>query len=96
MVSVLIRVRVKEGEERAFEAHMTALVCDVQAKEPDPKVYEFRRVQGERRAYVIFQSFADEAAHNRYANSDYHLEASPKGLAMLEGDPVFEYLEVFG
>lgn len=96
MVSVLIRVTVKPGEERAFEAHMTAFVRNVHAKEPDPKVFEFRRVQGDRRAYVIFQSFADETAHNRYANSDYHLEASPKGLAMLDGDPVVEYLEVIG
>lgn len=96
MVSVLIRVTVKEGLERAFEAHMSAFMEKVRTNEPDPKIYEFRRVQGAPRAYVIFQSFADEAAHDRYANSDYHLEASPKGLAMLDGDPVVEYLEVVG
>lgn len=96
MTSVLIKVTVLAGKEHAFEAHMTALVRNVHAHEPGPKVYEFRRVQGAPLSYVIFQSFKDEAAHDRYANSDYHLEASPKGLAMLDGDPVVEYLEVVG
>lgn len=94
MTSVLIRVKVQSGKERDFEALIAKLVRDVHANEPDPKVYEFRRVQSEPRTYILFQSFVDEAAHDRYANSAYHLEASPKGQAMLDGEPVVEYLEV--
>lgn len=94
MTSVLIRVKILEGQERAFEDLIGALVRDVHANEPDPKIYEFRRIQGEPRSYVLFQSFVDEAAYDRYANSAYHLEASPKGQAMLDGEPVVEYLEM--
>ena len=92
MTSVLIRVTVRRGEEAAFEALMKDLVTKVREVEPDPKVYEVRRVADMPRSYVIFQSFADEAAYDRYANSDYHLEASPRGLALLDGEPVTEYL----
>lgn len=94
MTSVLIRVKVQSGRERDFEDLIAKLVRDVHANEPDPKVYEFRRLQGEPRTYVLFQSFADETAYDRYANSTYHLEASPKGQAMLDGEPIVEYLEV--
>ena len=93
MTTVLIRVKVREGQEQAFEALMEELVRNVHKHEPDPKVYEVRKVQDAPRSYVIFQSFADEAAYDRYANSDYHVAASPKGLAMLDGDPVSEYLD---
>ena len=72
---------------------MTDLVRHVHEQEPDPKVYEVRKAPDEARTYVIFQSFADEAAYDHYANSDYHVAASPKGLAMLEGEPVTEYLD---
>jgi len=94
MTSKLIRVKVQAGAEAAFEALMLDLVRTVHAREPDPKIFEFRKVRGEPRAYVIFQSFADDAAYDRYANSDYHLAASPKGLAMLDGDPVSEFLDL--
>jgi len=94
VTSILIRVKILEGKERDFEEHIAKLVRDVHANEPDPKIYEFRRVQGEPRTYILFQAFKDEAAYDRYANSAYHLEASPKGQAMLDGEPVVEYLEI--
>ena len=93
MTTVLIRVKVLQGQEAAFEALMKQLVRDVHENEPDPKTYQVCRAPDEARTYVIFQSFADESAYDRYANSDYHLAASPKGLAMLDGDPVSEYLD---
>ena len=94
MTSVIIRVRIQKGMERDFEDHIAKLVHDVHENEPDPKVYEFRRIQGDSSGYIIFQSFENEAAYDRYANSAYHLESSPKGQAMLDGEPVVEYLEV--
>ncbi len=93
MTSRLVRVKVKPGLEAEFEAHMKAFEDNVMIQEPDPKTFEVRRVREDDRSYIIFQVFADDAAYDRYANSDYHLAASPKGLAMLEGDPVSEFLD---
>ena len=93
MTSRLIRVKVKQGLEAEFEAHMLAFVENVRLNEPDPKTFEVRRVREEPGTYVIFQVFVDDAAYDRYANSDYHIAASPKGLAMLDGDPISEFLD---
>lgn len=72
---------------------MAAFIENVEANEPDPKTFEVRRLREEPGAYIIFQVFADDAAYDRYANSDYHIAASPKGLAMLDGDPISEFLD---
>ena len=37
--------------------------------------------------------FPDTASFNRYMAAEYHTSMSPKVMAMLDGDPVFEDLE---
>ena len=93
MTSRLIRVKVKPGLEAEFEAHMVSFVAQVRANEPGSELFEVKRVLETPGAYIIFQVFADDAAYDRYANSDYHLAASNKGLPMLDGDPVSEFLD---
>ena len=93
MTSRLIRVKVLEGKESEFEALMRALVENVRAIEPDPKIYEVRKLRNDPGTFIIFQSFADDEAYDRYANSDYHVATSPNGLALLDGDPISEFLD---
>lgn len=95
MSSMLIRVKVLSDKVAEFEALVAQLVKDVAAQEPDPKTYEVRRSQEDPLSYVYFISFKDQAAFDNYSNADYHTQMSPKAIACLDGDPIFETLERF-
>lgn len=95
MLSMLIRVKVFSDKVAEFEALVAQLVKDVATQEPDPKVYEVRRSLEDPLSYVYFISFADQAAFDSYSNADYHTQMSPKAMACIDGDPVFENLEPF-
>lgn len=94
MVSQVIRLKVKEGKAEELERLVSKLMRDVVANEPGA-IYEVRRVRGEPLTYLYFISFPDQAAFDRYVVADYHQEMSPKALALLDGDPIFEDLEAF-
>ena len=89
MVTVTIRLKVQEDKVAEFEGLVSQLIRDVHANEPDA-IYEVRRVRGEPLTYLYFLSFPDQAAYDRYSDADYHTSMSPKAVACLDGDPVFE------
>ena len=95
MISSSIRLKVLPDKVEEFEGLVAQLVRDIYANEPGAKLYEVRRVKEEPFTYVYFLSFEDQAAFDRYSSADYHTQMSPKAVACLDGDPVFEELESF-
>ena len=95
MISSSIRLKVLADKVDEFEGLVAGLVRDIYANEPGAKVYEVRRVKDQPLTYLYFLSFADQAAFDRYSSADYHLQMSPKAVACLDGDPIFEDLESF-
>lgn len=94
MIGQTIRLKVLAGKEDEFEALVAQLMRDVTQNEPG-SIYDIRRVRGAPGTYFYFVSFPDQAAYDRYMQADYHTQMSPKALAMLDGDPVFEDLDTF-
>ncbi len=94
-VSSIIRLKILPEKVEEFEGLVSQLVRDVYANEPGAKVYEIRRVKGQPLTYFYFLSFEDQAAFDRYSAADWHTQMSPKAVACLDGDPVFEDLESF-
>ena len=94
MIGQIIRLKILENKVEEFEALVGKLMEDVTANEPD-SIYDVRRVRGEPLTYLYFISFPDEAAFDRYMSAEYHTDMSPKAMAMLDGDPVFEDLDDF-
>ena len=94
-VSSTIRLKILPDKVAEFEGLVSQLVRDVHANEPGAKVYEVRRVKGRPLTYVYFLSFENQAAFDRYSAADFHTQMSPKAVACLDGDPVFEDLESF-
>ena len=94
MIGQIIRLKILENKVEEFEALVVKLMEDVTANEPG-SIYDVRRVKGEPLTYLYFISFPDEAAFDRYMSAEYHTNMSPKAMAMLDGDPVFEDLDVF-
>lgn len=96
MFRMLIRLQVLEHKVAEFEKLVSTLVADIHANEPDPKIYEVRRLAGgPPRTYVYFIEFRDQAANDAYANAPYHRAAAPAIMACLDGEPVYEMLEPF-
>ena len=94
MISQTIRLKVQSGREAEFEQLVAQLMRDVLAHEPGA-VYDIRRVRGEPRTYFYYLSFPTQEAYDRYMEASYHTDMSPKAVAMLDGDPVFEDLDAF-
>lgn len=93
MIGQIIRLQIKAGAQEEFEALVGQLMKDVTAHEPG-SIYDVRRVRGQPNTYFYFISFPDQAAYDRYMEADYHTQMSPKAVALLDGDPVFEDLDV--
>ena len=92
MIGQVIRLKIQEDRIEEFEALVGKLMEDVATNEPG-SIYVVRRVKGEPLTYLYFTSFPDTASFNRYMAAEYHTSMSPKVMAMLDGDPVFEDLE---
>ena len=95
MLTTLIRLKVLPEKQEEFEGLVRQLMADVRDNEPEPKLYEVRRCQDDPLSYAYFFCFKDEAAQQRYQDADYHTTMSPKAIACLDGDPVFEELDTF-
>ena len=94
MIGQMIRLKVQAGKVDEFEALVSQLMRDVTSHEPG-SIYDVRRVRSQERTYLYFISFPDQAAYDRYMTADYHTQMSPKAVALLEGDPIFEDLDTF-
>ena len=94
MIGQIIRLTIQAGKEEEFETLVAQLMRDVTSNEPG-SIYDVRRVRGQPRTYFYYISFPDQAAYDRYTEADYHTQMSPKAVAMLDGDPVFEDLDPF-
>ena len=94
MIGQTIRLKILHGKEQAFEALVAQLMRDVVANEPGA-IYDVRRVRDAPLTYFYFISFPDQAAFDRYMEADYHTQMSPKAIALLDGDPVYEELDSF-
>jgi quinol monooxygenase YgiN len=92
--TILWRINVQRGRENEFEALTRQLVHDVHANEPG-QVFEYRKTQTDPPVYVLFMSFSDPEAFERYSNADYHTSASAAIMACIEGSPVAERLDSF-
>ena len=94
MIGQVIRLKVQAGKVEEFEALVSQLMRDVVDHEPGA-IYEVRRVRGQKRTYLYFISFPDQAAFDRYMTAGYHTQMSPQAVALLEGEPLFEDLDNF-
>ena len=94
MIGQIIRLKIQKDKVEEFETLVNQLMADVTANEPG-SIYDVRRVRGKPLSYLYFISFPDQAAYDRYMSAEYHTEMSPKAMAMLDGDPVFEDLDTF-
>ena len=94
MPTTLWRLKVAAEKQAEFERLTSQLVRDVAANEPE-SIFEYRRGVEDPLTYVLFLSFDDEQAFQRYSTADYHTGASGQIMECLAEAPVPDELERF-
>lgn len=94
MPTTLWRLKVAPEKQADFERLTSQLVRDVAENEPSG-IFEYRRAIGDPLTYVLFLSFDDEQAFQRYSTADYHTGASGQIMECLAEPPVPAELERF-
>ncbi len=88
MIGLVAELKVKDGEQAAFEALMRDLMAQVKANEPGALLYQLHRKRGEAGTYVMLERYADEAALAGHASQPHFLAASAQLRTMLAAPPV--------
>lgn len=94
MPTTLWRLKVAPEKQADFERLTSQLVRDVAENEPSG-IFEYRRGVEDPLTYVLFLSFDDEQAFQRYSTADYHTGASGQIMECLAEAPVGDELERF-
>lgn len=94
MPTTLWRLKVAAEKQAEFERLTSQLVRDVAENEPSG-IFEYRRGVEDPLTYVLFLSFDDEQAFQRYSTADYHTGASGQIMECLAEAPVPDELERF-
>ncbi len=94
MPTTLWRLKVAEEKQAEFERLTSQLVRDVAENEPG-SIFEYRRGVEDSLTYVLFLSFDDEQAFQRYSTADYHTGASAQIMECLAEAPIGDDLERF-
>lgn len=83
MATCLVHMRVKEGQEAAFEALAQQLYAASTGHEPGMRRYEYWRAR-EPRTYYCLESFDDYAGFLAHETAPYHEAAAEPIMAMIE------------
>jgi len=94
MPTTLWRLKVAPEKQADFERLTSQLVRDVAENEPEG-IFEYRRAVDDPLTYVLFLTFDDEEAFQRYSTADYHTGASAQIMECLAEPPVPDQLERF-
>src|SRR3546814_11321769 len=70
MLGVIAKIKVKEGQQKEFEAVAKKLVAAVNANEPGCKLYALHRTE-DPLLYVFMERYADQAAVDAHRGSDH-------------------------
>lgn len=94
MIGLVVTLRVKEGQEAAFETAMKTLIPQVRANEPGCTLYSMTKKPGEAGVYVMMEQYVDKAALDHHGKTPYFQAALPALGAALAGPPETLTLDV--
>ena len=92
MISVVARLKVKDGQQAEFEAAARELAAAVNANEPDCHYYAFHR-SDDPCVYVAVERYTDMAAVENHGQTAHFKELGAKLGPHMAGRPDVERLE---
>ncbi len=92
MISVIARVKVKEGQEQDFEALAQELVAAVNANEEGCEYYALHR-DDDPQTYFLIERFRDQAALEAHRQTDHYKSIGARMGPHMAGRPNLKVLE---
>lgn len=92
MISVVAKLKVKDGHQQDFEAAARALAAAVNANEPDCHYYAFHK-SDDPTVYVAVERYTDMAAVEHHGQTAHFKELGAKLGPFMDGRPEIERFE---
>ena len=80
MVSLIFRMKIKEGKEAEALAEMEKMAAAVEANEPGVLAYVFHRLHDDPLQFVLFESYVDDDAFQAHMKTP-HMAAFQASVA---------------
>jgi len=86
MLSIVAKIRVKEGQQQQFESVARKLVAAVNANEPGCRLYTLNKGE-DPLTYVFMERYDDEDAAKAHRASDHYRTLGREMGAFMDGAP---------
>jgi quinol monooxygenase YgiN len=97
VITVVARLKVKAGQNAAFEEAARAMIAHVTANEPDTLTYVLHRHMGDETTYVFYEVYRTPEALQAHGASPAMMQFFGAAGPLLDGQPVIEtFSEVAG
>ena len=96
MVVFIAKLEVTKGRQADFERLQTELSEIAHASEPGLLVYDVIRHTENRRSYVVYARFRDQAAFDFHQQADFQQRLVPPSLDCVEGEMDLQFFEWVG
>jgi len=93
MVTVIATLKVKSGNEAAFERAARDMIAHVKANEPGTLSYLLHRSTGDPTEFVFYETYADQGAFATHGGSDQMKKFGGAVGALLDGRPEIKMYE---
>jgi len=84
--TMFVKIRVKDGQEKAFEAAFTNVVANTR-KEPGCLTYDLTKLAGEKPVYVVYERWKNLEALTSHAKAPYIVKLLNQLPQFAEGGP---------
>jgi quinol monooxygenase YgiN len=96
MVTVIATLKVKSGNEAAFEAAAQEMIAHVKANEPGTLTYVFHRATGDATQFAVYELYQDQAALAAHSSSEILQKFFGTVGGLLDGRPAITMYEPIG
>jgi len=93
MIGLVATMKIQDGKAEEFEQIFRDLAAKVKANEPGALLYQLTKSRTEANTYKVMEMYADQAAIDHHAGTDYFKAAGRSLGACLDGRPQMEFLD---
>ncbi|MDO8433333.1 MAG: putative quinol monooxygenase [Candidatus Binatus sp.] len=86
-ITVLAKIKAKQGSEAAVEAAFKDMIAKVRANEPGTQAYVLHKVEKDPTTYWFYEVYQDQASFDSHGKTEHMKELGGKLGAHLDGRP---------
>lgn len=92
-VTIIARIKAKQGCEQALEEAFRDMIKEVRAKEPGCQAYVLHKSPKDATQFVWYELYNDQAAVDNHMKTDHMKAMGGRIKDLLDGAPQIEFLQ---